>query len=221
MRALSSAYYASRPPTRATMLGGIEHVHDEDVRGSVAFIEALRTCHSRPPRSGTALDCGAGIGRVSAAVLVPALGAVELVEPNGSFLAEAAKSLAPAAVRAVHAVALEDFAPPAGSTYELVWAQWVLGYVDDEALITLLRRCAALLAPGGCIVVKESVTRGGGGPMAGYYDASDGSTTRSEERFCQCFASAGLRVLSAQLQTGFPPELFPVVMFALVARSQA
>ena len=209
-------YYASRPANRTTMLGGIDHVHEEDARGSLAFIDVLRSTHGRPA-SGIVLDCGAGIGRVSDAVLLARFSCVELVEPNAAFLEKASESLPNGAIHATHLVSLEEFRPSPSSKYAAVWAQWVLGYLDDDQLKSFLERCAQALLSDGVIFVKESVIRGDGN--APHYDERDGSHTRSDAQFRACFAQAGLQIIVAQLEEGFPPELFPVWMYALAPQS--
>ena len=48
-------------------------------------------------------------------------------------------------------------------------------------------------------------------------DLTDRSVIRSDEAFQKIFAQAGLRLLDVELQTNFPPSLYPVRMYCLSA----
>lgn len=81
------SYWSKIPPTVDGMLGGFSYITKTDVKGSSAFIKDLmnseRTGRSR------ALDCGAGIGRVTRNLLLPLFDTVDLLEFNKKFLDEA------------------------------------------------------------------------------------------------------------------------------------
>jgi len=206
------------------MLGGLDEVHTADLSASLAFLDTLfgqellswgpppgAPGHGQP--SGVALDAGAGIGRVSSAVLLERFKQVELLEAQPRFLEVAKARLPAASVRAMHACGLQDFRPPAGAAYAAVWVQWVLNYVTDADVVSFLRTAAAALGKdGGLLVVKESVARGETGFFA---DISECSITRTAHHFRALFAEAGLEVVAAQLQPGMPRGLFAVRMFAL------
>ena len=208
----SLAYWAARPPTVSTMLGGLDDVHAADVAASLAFIDALRSDAARPLPDGVALDCGAGIGRVSASVLLPRFEAVDLVEPVAAFAEQAVAALPPGGVRRTRAVGLQEWEPAAGDAYAAVWAQWVLLYLTDDDLVDFLRRAARGLQAGGAVVVKESVAKEGRG---WYADASDASVTRSDAHFRRLFERAGLEVTRCAAQPGLPRGVYAVKMYAL------
>ena len=167
-----------------------------------------------PLPDGTALDCGAGIGRVAQCVLLPRFSAVELVEPIAAFADAAVAALPAARLVQTHRAPLQNFAPAADARYAVVWVQWVLNYLTDADLVRLLQRCAGALADGGRVVVKESVVRETA-ERHYYADLEDGSITRSDAHFERLFGAAGLRVAHRQLQPNFPAGAFPVWMYAL------
>ena len=146
------------PESNDGVLGGWAVVNEEDARGSLAF---LKTCLGVPraqwPIAGTlALDCGAGVGRVTGAVLLHVTERVQLVEVSEQLLAEARSKLAADAARCEFVQAsLRDFSPPVGS-YDIVWAQWVLGHLTDRDVASLLTCCRAALRPGGAVIVKDN-----------------------------------------------------------------
>lgn len=135
---------------------------------------------------------------------------VDLVEPVASFVAEAHVQLDGNPILGeIHAVGMQDFVPEEGK-YWLIWCQWCLGHLGDEALIAFLKSCVAGLQKGGTIVVKEN-----NAPIADIFDDQDSSVTRSDESFREIFQRAGLKVIMSNLQRGMPKHLFPVRMYAL------
>lgn len=81
------SYWSNLPPTVDTMLGGFAYISDTDVKGSTKFIKKLMSQHK--VGSTRALDCGAGIGRVSKNLLLPLFGTVDMLEVTQQFLDEA------------------------------------------------------------------------------------------------------------------------------------
>ena len=115
-------------------------------------------------------------------------------------------------MRALHECPLQRYTPSKGSQFAIVWVQWVLIYLTDDDLTAFLRRCADALAPGGWLVIKESVSRESNGF---YVDRSDASITRTDAHFRRLFAAAGLRVAHSEVQPGMPRLTFPVTMYGL------
>lgn len=201
------------------VLGGYGHVNDADVKGSDAFLKTLL-----PARFGTerphlvALDCGSGIGRVTKNLLLRHFNEVDLVEPVSHFLDAARENLAcdgdvdKDGHRAVHfyCVPLQDFTPDAGR-YDVIWVQWCIGHLTDDDFVAFFKRAKIGLKPNGFIVVKENIARNGF-----VLDKEDQSVTRSDSYFKELFDQCGLYIYSSRDQKGFPGELFPVKMYALV-----
>ena len=76
--------------------------------------------------------------------------------------------------------------------------------------MAFLKVCAQSLKPGGMVVVKENNARRGF-----VLDKDDNSITRSDAYLVQVFQKAGLRILTSQIQEGFPDGLFMVRAYAL------
>lgn len=204
-------YWEGVSATLDGVLGGFARLSEPDVAGSRRFLAPfLSGKGSRSVSNTRALDCGAGIGRITKQLLAKEFARVDLVEQNPQFVAAARKLLADsAAVGEFYTEGLQTFAPAAG-TYDVVWVQWVLGHLTDADLVAFLRRCKAGLRPNGILVVKENVAA----PRA-VVDTDDNSVTRTEAQLRAAFADAGLKVLRTATQTGFPADIFPVLMFAL------
>merc|ERR1712232_229760 len=74
------------------ILGGYPEANGPDLRESKRFLRLLKTIKS-PPDYGTALDCGAGIGRVTDGLLLHFFKKVDLVEPSERLLGVAQKQI--------------------------------------------------------------------------------------------------------------------------------
>jgi protein N-terminal methyltransferase len=201
-------YWANIDATDDGMLGGFERVDPADVKGSTAFLKALPDVDW-----SYALDCGAGIGRVTRNMLLPLFECVDLVEQNGDYVKQAEtltdRSVYPK-MGEFFVSGLQQFVP-VSARYSVIWIQWVIGHLPDTHMIAFLKRCAKALKPGGYICLKENNVHGRGFE----FDEEDGSVTRSNELFLELFAQARMSLIKVNLQRGFPKELLPVRMYAL------
>lgn len=195
------------------MLGGYPHISRIDLQGSSNFVAKLRrsrTAGPSPPSEQLrrAVDCGAGIGRVTNGLLSKFAAVVDVVEPVEKFTREIKDKLH---VGEIYNVGLEDWQPQ--HSYDLIWMQWCLGHLTDAQLVLLLHRCTHAFASGGWIVVKENTCTTLG--QKDLYDEVDNSVTRADGKFRTVFETAGLKIVATEVQKGFPKELFPVRMYAL------
>lgn len=134
-------YWAQVPATLEGVLGGFEFISDDDVRGSSSFLEELFCCkESSPPERNIALDCGAGIGRVTKFLLTKYFDKVDLVEQNQQFLEKAHHFIDnPNKIGTMYASGLQNFKPD--KKYDIIWNQWVLGHLEDADLIEYFITC--------------------------------------------------------------------------------
>ncbi|KAK6432862.1 hypothetical protein LTR95_010964 [Oleoguttula sp. CCFEE 5521] len=215
------AYWSSISPTVSGVLGGFPQVSRIDLQGSRNFLAKLRRSSPQPSPSSSktklarALDCGAGIGRVTTGFLSKVAETVDIVEPVKVLTDQ----LTPGSngVGQIINLGLEDF-PPATAVedvgpYDLIWNQWCVGQLPDSQFIAYLRRLPALLSPGGWIVVKENLSNHYLGEDV--YDEVDSSVTRTDGKFRKLFEEAGLSVVASEVQRGMPKDLFPVRTYAL------
>lgn len=206
------------PTTVGGMLGGYPQISRVDLQGSANFLAKLRREHPTLSTSSSAptkllsrgVDCGAGIGRVTAGLLSNVCKIVDVVEPVAKF-AEEAEMGGKGAVGHVYVSGLEDWRPK--ERYELIWNQWCLGYLKDEQLVNYLRRCKEVITADGWIVIKENMSTSADGEDL--YDELDSSVTRTNEKFQQLFKEADFRLVRTEVQKGFPRGLFPVRLYAL------
>lgn len=96
-----------------------------------------------------AIDCGAGIGRVTKNVLLISFDAVDMAELSERSLAAAPAYIGRdySRVERTYCTRLQEFAPDAGRVYDVVWLQWVVGHLLDDDLVALLSRLKTALSP--------------------------------------------------------------------------
>lgn len=185
------------------------------------------------------VDCGAGIGRITKGFLVDVAECVDVVEPVKKFTDEISMGPGFAEIRSKGLVGrvwnkgLEDWDPAveadwtktssaasstvASEDYDVIWNQWCLGQLSDANLSGYLTRSKEWIVQGGFIVVKENLSNDPGG--RDIFDETDSSVTRTDESLRAVFKDAGLRIVSTELQRGFPKGLYPVRMYALQPES--
>lgn len=78
--------------------------------------------------TGFALDCGAGIGRITKRLLLPLFRTVDLVDVTQDFLDQAHMYLGEEGKRVENyfCCGLQDFNPQP-ERYDIIWIQWVIG----------------------------------------------------------------------------------------------
>lgn len=211
--ARSRDYWERQAPTVDGMLGGLGHLSPADVADSHRFLDRLG---DRVDPSGAALDVGAGIGRVSAAVLAPRFAAVDLVEPVAAHVAVARRVVPAAKLRTAYVCGMENLRIPPAVRYAVVWVQWCAIYLTDADLVAFLRRAAAALLPGGVVVVKDNIAGGDESPFA--LDTSDNSVMRSDGYMRELYERAELDIVATATQRSFDVGLFRVEMYALAPR---
>lgn len=218
----SIKYWDSVTPDVNGMLGGYPQISRIDLQGSKNFVNKLRRLavprESSEKKFKLVVDCGAGIGRVTEGFLSHVADSVDIVEPVENFVKvlRSIKAKEDSKVGEVFAVGLEDWAPT--SNYDLIWNQWCVGHLTDSQFVAYLGRCGEALSQSGWIVVKENLSTHRYGEDI--FDDLDSSVTRSDQKFRDLFANAGLHVVKSELQTGFPRGLglYPVRMYALQKR---
>lgn len=213
-------YWSSNPPTVNSMLGGHPQLSRIDLQSSANFLAKLRRSsrtHSPGKPLARAVDCGAGIGRVTLGFLAKVAEVVDLVEPVEKFTRELVAGQgrglkAVGKIGEVFNLGLEEWMP-ADNTYDLIWNQWCLGHLTDVQLVEYFCRCKGALVRGGWIVVKENMSTDLEGRDV--FDEVDNSVTRTDGKFRTLFKQCGLKIVATEVQRGFPKELYPVRVYAL------
>ncbi|KAK2818793.1 hypothetical protein Q5P01_024354 [Channa striata] len=193
------------------MLGGYGNISSIDINGSKAFLRKFLGDEEGKTGTGFALDCGAGIGRITKRLLLPLFSTVDLVDVTQEFLDKAKTYLGDESKRVGNyfCSGLQDFVPESGR-YDVIWIQWVIGHLTDDHLIKFLQRCQKSLRPNGIIVIKDNVSYEGVVP-----DEVDSSVCRDLEIVRSLVRRAGLRIIHEEQQMNFPKEIYQVHTLAL------
>jgi protein N-terminal methyltransferase len=200
----SLAYWKKQDATVNGVLGGMEHIHEADVAESKAFIESI-------PSIGRtrALDCGAGIGRITKNLLAPLFTKTDLLEPMHHMLEQAQKELDMERVGHLLETSMEQVTLT--ETYDVIVIQWAAIYLTDDHFAAFLAKCKTSLNPGGIIFFKENTSS----VNKFLVDKDDSSLTRSDEYYKAIFEAAGVKLIKEAFQQEWPVDLFPVKMYAL------
>ncbi|KAM4634483.1 N-terminal Xaa-Pro-Lys N-methyltransferase 1 [Polymixia lowei] len=207
----AKGYWREVPPTVDGMLGGYGRISNIDLNGSKAFLQKFLDKDEGKTDTGCALDCGAGIGRITKRLLLPLFRTVDLVDVTQEFLDEAKTYLGEDSKRVGNyfCSGLQDFVPEHGR-YDVIWIQWVIGHLTDDHLVEFLRRCQSGLRPNGLIVIKDNVAYQGVIP-----DGVDSSVCRDLAIVRNLVSQAGLRIIHEEKQMNFPKEIYQVHTLAL------
>ncbi|XP_078281983.1 N-terminal Xaa-Pro-Lys N-methyltransferase 1 [Rhinoraja longicauda] len=204
-------YWKNIPPTVDGMLGGYGHISNIDINSSKRFLQRFIGEGSGKAGTSCALDCGAGIGRITKRLLLPLFKVVDMVDVTEDFLAKAKTHLGEEGKRVGNYFCrgLQDFIPQP-QRYDVIWIQWVIGHLTDDHLAQFLKRCQKGLRPNGIICVKDNVSQEGV-----IEDEVDSSVCRELSTLHTIVQLAGLHVLAEEKQDDFPDEIYQVYSLAL------
>ena len=205
----SVAYWDNQPTTVDGVLGGYGKIHETESDTSRKMIE-----EARPIISGfdTALDCGAGIGRIAKTTLLPVFKECDILEPSKVQIDKARDNVPNA--RNFFCTGLQEFNYE--SKYDCIWVQWCLCYLTDSDLSQFLikTRESGLNRTSdgktGLVFVKENVAG-----ASFILDKSDNSVMRTDKQFLAIFEDAGYTVMKQFYQKGMPRELHHISCFVL------
>lgn len=207
----AEVYWREAPPTVDGMLGGYGSISNIDINGSKAFLLKYLGEGEGKTGTGCALDCGAGIGRITKRLLLPLFKTVDLVDVTQEFLDKAKTYLGEDNKRVGNyfCCGLQDFVPESGR-YDVIWIQWVIGHLTDSHLVEFLQRCKKALCPNGLIVIKDNVSYEGVVP-----DEVDSSVCRDLDIVRSLVTRAGLRIVHEEQQMNLPKEIYQVHTLAI------
>jgi protein N-terminal methyltransferase len=106
---------------------------------------------------------------------------------------------------------------PKPNSYDCIWIQWVIGHLNDCDFITFFRNCATGLTATGVIILKDNMcTIDNSNGWTYVIDCEDSSVARNKNYTNLLLQLSGLKIIRQESQTGFPDELYPVMMTACV-----
>jgi protein N-terminal methyltransferase len=195
------------PATLDGIMGGCPEASSLELASSKAFISKLPDM-----KFGRAIDCGAGIGRITKGLLSKMFHEVELVEQNATFIKAAREALQHRNnVVAFHVRGLQDFVFTS-KYYDVVWIQWVLEQLTDTDVVQFLKRASRGLHAGGYIVVKENCLAEAS-KREEYH-----SVFRTDAQWRSLASDAGLKLIKTEADPNLSEQIYcPVRMYAFQA----
>lgn len=208
----SLEYWNKSDPSINGVLGGFPEVHEIDIQGTHNFI--LRFQKNPTVSDGTfALDCGAGIGRVTEALLSKIYTTTDLIEPCPHLIEEAKRRIPAERLGTCYLESLEKMSL-LESRYDLILVQWVAIYFTDVDFVDFFARCKKALRqdnPNAIIIFKDNVAS----TEKFIFDRTDSSIIRTDSQYVALWDAAGLTQVDYALQEPWPQKLLPTWMIAL------
>ena len=139
-------YWENVPATVDGVLGGLGHLDKQDILDSKKFLEKMKEKNIIKSWN-RALDCGAGIGRISQHLLCHFFDEVDQVEQNPAYIEQARINISETNLQnkiEYYVAGLQDFAYE--KKYDVIWVQWVIGHLTDKDFCEFLNRSKASLS---------------------------------------------------------------------------
>lgn len=211
-----SMWYSSLvEPTIDGMLGGLSYVHKDEVEWSKLRLKQLAA--NETIKTGSCLDCGGGIGRVSHYVLKPVFQHVDMVEGCELFVQTSTTNFAKDSIRTRYNLELQDTEGLQrrldGTKYDVVFLQWVIGHLTDRDVLRFLKfaKDHLLVSSTGRIIMKENCIISEGF----FLDKEDINLIRSLDMIKELCIRAGLTIISIDEQPTWPSNLYPIRFLVL------
>ena len=210
-----------------------EIINDDNNNNDIENCDKIDSSHTRYFANTRSCECGAGIGRITKLLLLPlGISNCDLVETSPRLIEYAPVYIGKEEdVKRCNFICqgLQDFHPSVISSsssssknnngcYDIIWIQWVIGYLTDWDLVSFLRRMGKSLKPGGLIIIKDNTCN----EMAFLADCGDSDITRSYQYLMAIVKESGMRIAKddkgeelIRWQDDFPDDIWPVPMIAL------
>ncbi|UJR29401.1 hypothetical protein I4U23_010613 [Adineta vaga] len=203
------------------MLGGYTQVHDPDIQESNQLIQTLIKQSNGKLETSYCLELGCGIGRVTKSLLSRYFDHIDINDLLDDYCQQTRTlfdengendKIGKAFVGSIGDLQLENF-----PKYDMIWAQWVLGYLDGDDLVKLLRKLKLTLKKDGLIVIKDNSVANGHEPE---FDPDDQYYVRTGEQFYDIAHRAGFTVIKDQRSKlkQVVRELLPIRIFVLAVK---
>jgi len=190
------------------VLGDYGHTHPIDIADSEKLFEHVL---GLGVKTGSALDVGAGIGRISESFLTRKFQHVDILEAAKNLIDKARDLLkGNPHMRTFYHTGIQNF--KFETKYDVVWIQWVVGSLKDSDFIDFLKNASDHLTDTGVIVLKDNAASESSGFIV---DKTDSSISRTVPYFKKIFEKAGLEVVFDERFKEFPEECIPVWKFIL------
>ena len=206
-------YWGEVSADNAGVMGGFQYTHDDDINDSNILLEFMKRKYGLGIER--ALDCGAGVGRITKHFLSHHFKKTDILEPSRNLMEAAQVNLKDnERVGEYYEVGMQDMTFE--HKYDIIWIQWVIGHLTDGDLKIFLEKCKGALTDDGVIVVKDNAVDN----CSFYLDKTDFSIARSMEYFEKLFNKAGYVIVYSERFKDFPTECMPVMKMVLFPKEK-
>ena len=217
-------HWEKKDPNVFNMVGGFEDSNLPDIKCSIELLSGLiRTNQLNPKR---ALDCGAGIGRITENILAKFFEEIDLLEQNEKFVAYCKEIFKNnKKIRQIYNSSLQEF--KFEKKYDLIWVQWCLENLEDEDLDPFLKKCLNALNENGIVIIKENLFEFPtdikenieNEPLASnknyLYSDEDFSKQRPDNTYINLFIKNGFKIKLHFLNPNWPSTMEPLCVYVL------
>ena len=210
-------HWESKDATMKSVLGGWEDTHLPDVKCSNELLAGL--IYSKQLNPKRALDCGAGIGRVTEYVLQNHFEEIYLMEQDQKFVDKSKETLGNnPKIKNITCCSLQtyDFN---NIKYDLIWIQWCLENIEDEDLNNFMDKCYEHLNDNGVIVVKENYyfpEKEEKEKKDYIYSEEDLSKQRKDIFYINLFVKHHFKIIKHFVNPNWPSSIMPLIVYVLV-----
>lgn len=213
-------HWAAQEATVKAVVGGSEDPHLPDIKCSNELLFGLISTNNLKP--GKALDCAAGIGRVTQLVLTNYFEEIDLIEQDEKFILKAKEILGKnPKVKNFYSSSIQDFNfDNKKNFYDLIWVQWCLENIEDCDLQSFLKKCYIALKDDGLMIVKENIyvedsEEDEEEKKRNAYSIEDFSNQREDYKYVDLFINNGFIIYRHFPNPNWPEALMPLIVYVL------
>lgn len=212
-------HWEKKEATMKSVLGGWEETHLPDIKCSNELLAGL--IYSKQLKSGKALDCGAGIGRVTEYVLLNHFEMIDLMEQDEKFVNKSKEILKDnPKIRNITCSPLQTF-DFNNEKYDLMWIQWCLENIEDQDLNKFMDKCREHLNDDGVIIVKENYfsqlnEKEIENKKEFEYSEEDLSKQRRDSFYINLFFKHKFKIIKHFVNPNWPSSIMPLIVYVLI-----
>jgi SAM-dependent methyltransferase len=188
---ISKEFWKNKKPDLDSMCGFKELNEEDLINTETIFRQLLNKKYKR------ALDVGSGIGRISFNFLYNIVEEIDLLDINKTFLQVAEleqQKIAGNKIKNFYCNEIQKF--KFEFTYELIFIQWVLEYLNDSQLEKFIKNVYDNLDQDGVVVIKENVNLES---ISSFIYPKEGSLIRNPKVFEEIFLDSGFEIKNNDL----------------------
>ncbi len=200
-------FWANSESSVSGVLYGYTETNIPDIKSSNELMKDL--IQNKIINSNRAIDCCAGVGRVTSNVLMNYFQEIDIMEQDEKYIQKCKSDFSSnPKVKNVYQSTLQDF--KFKKSYDVIWLQWCLENVLDKDLIKFLTDCRDSLTEKGVIIAKENA------PEVQYVSKGvNKAIIRSDSKLQEAYEKAGLQIVKQFFNPDWPQRFTPLSVYVL------